>query len=271
VANLLLHSLKEFDEVIFAIVERLRPRVVLEIGSETGTFSERLLAYCETNGAKLVTIDPAPAKQLVDIAMTNDAIELVIGLSIPYLSEVGCAPDLALIDGDHNYYTVSNELELLHAAWQKREQGGAILLHDVGFPCGDRDCYYSPDQIPEEARHPHSFAFGVTLGEQGLVHGGFRGEGAFAWATERGGPKNGVRTAIDDFVKAHPEYSYRSIDAVFGLGALTLAGTEPDAIVGEAFGRYDNALVRRLEQNRLELYLKVIELQDRLNQRAAAE
>jgi hypothetical protein len=58
---------------------------------------------------------------------------------------------------------------------------------------------------------------------------------------------------------------------VFGLGALTLTGTEPDAIVGEAFGRYDNALVRRLEQNRLELYLKVIELQDRLNQRAAAE
>jgi SAM-dependent MidA family methyltransferase len=43
--------------VIFEVVERLRPRVVLEIGSETGTFSERLLSYCETNAAKLVTID----------------------------------------------------------------------------------------------------------------------------------------------------------------------------------------------------------------------
>ena len=42
-ANLLLHSLKEFDEVIFGIAERLELSGVLEIGAETGVFSEKLL------------------------------------------------------------------------------------------------------------------------------------------------------------------------------------------------------------------------------------
>ena len=34
---LLLHSLKEFDEIIFALLARVKPRSVLEIGSETGS------------------------------------------------------------------------------------------------------------------------------------------------------------------------------------------------------------------------------------------
>jgi predicted O-methyltransferase YrrM len=269
-ANLLLHSLKEFDEVIFEIVDRLRPRAILEIGSETGVFSDRLLAYCEENGAKLVTIDPAPNPKLVEVATASDSIDLVIGLSIPYLEQHGTNAELVLIDGDHNYFTVKNELELIHASWQSAGSSGVILLHDVGFPCGRRDSYYAPEQIPEDARHPHSFALGVSVHSDKLVLGGFRGEGVFAWAVDAGGEKNGVLTAVQDFMGAHPEYRYRSIDAVFGLGALSVAASAPDVAVGDVFARYDNALIRRLEQNRLELYLKVIELQDLLNARGAA-
>jgi hypothetical protein len=269
-ANLLLHSLKEFDEVIFELIDRIRPRSILEIGSETGVFSDRLLAYCEANAAKLITIDPAPDPHLIDVATRSDTIDLVIGLSIPYLEQHPTAAELVLIDGDHNYFTVQNELELVHGGWQASGTSGVILLHDVGFPWGRRDCYYAPARIPAEARHPHSFEHGVTLGSSEAIRGGFRGEGSFACALREGGEKNGVLTAVQDFVKAHPEYRYRSIDAVFGLGALSLAGSAPDTAVAEIFGRYDNALVRKLEQNRLELYLKVIELQDLLNARGAA-
>jgi len=147
---------------------------------------------------------------------------------------------------------------------------GVMLLHDVGFPWGRRDCYYAPERIPEPARHPHSFALGVTLGSKELIVGGFRSEGAYACALREGGEKNGVLTAIQDFTKDHPEYRYRSVDAVFGLGALTHSGSAADAAVGDVYARYDNALIRRLEQNRLELYLKVIELQDLLKARGAA-
>jgi len=57
-AELLLHSLSEFDVVIFASIARLKPRGILEIGSETGAFSARLLAYCEKNGVPLTVIEP---------------------------------------------------------------------------------------------------------------------------------------------------------------------------------------------------------------------
>jgi hypothetical protein len=267
-ANLLLHSLKEFDEVIFGIAERIELSGVLEIGAETGVFSERLLAFCAERKVALTTIDPAPAESLIELARTSETLHLVLGYSIPHLREFGTDANLVLIDGDHNYYTVRNELELIHAAWRKSDRSGAVLLHDVGFPTAERDCYYDPKTIPEESRHPHSFAHGVTLDSRPLIEGGFRGEGAFAWALEPGGPKNGVLTAVRDFVAEHPEYSYRSVDAIFGLGALTLSGTVADEAVRDVFARYDNALVRRLERNRMELYLKVIELQDLLAARA---
>lgn len=263
-ANLLLHSLKELDEVIFGIAERLELAGALEIGAETGVFSERLHALCAARKVGLLTIDPNPADALVNLARESETLHLVVGYSIPHLREFGTDANLVLIDGDHNYYTVSNELELVHEAWRTRDMSGVILLHDVGFPCAERDCYYDPKTLPAEAVHPHSFPDGVTLDSKGLVPGGFRGEGAFAWALEAGGPKNGVLTAVKDFVAQHPEYSYRSVDAVFGLGALTRTGSAADEVVGEVFGRYDNALIRRLERNRLELYLKVIELQDLL-------
>ena len=263
-ADLLLHSLKEFDEVIFEIAGRMEPRGVLEIGAETGAFTKRMLGFCAERGIKLFTIDPKPSKALVDLATDSATLDLLIGYSIPHLREHGTDADLVLIDGDHNYFTVSNELELVHTAWGARGLSGVVLLHDVGFPCAERDSYYDPATIPAEARHAHSFAHGVTLGSPTLIRGGFRGAGAFAWAERAGGEKNGVLTAVKDFVREHPEYSYRSVDAVFGLGALTLTGSRVDAIVREVFERYDNALVRRLERNRLELYLKVIELQDRL-------
>jgi len=57
---------------------------------------------------------------------------------------------------------------------------------------------------------------------------------------------------------------------VFGLGALAPAGSAAERIVAEVFAPYDNPLVRRLERNRLELYLKVLELQDRLAAKAAS-
>jgi hypothetical protein len=269
-ADLLLHSMKEFDEVIFEIIDRLRPRGILEIGAETGAFTDRLLAYCSANAAKLVSIDPAPNPRLIDVASASEVFDLVIGLSLPYLEQHSTDAELVLIDGDHNYFTVRNELELVHAGFRRHAKSGAVLLHDVGFPCARRDFYYAPATIPAEARHPYSYELGVTVGSDKLVTGGFRGEGNFAWALAEGGERNGVLTAIDDFVKAHPEYHYRSIDAVFGLGALTELGSAPDSAIAEVFARYDNALVRRLERNRLELYLKVIELQDLLNKRGAA-
>ena len=264
-AKLLLHSLNEFDEIILSVMRSIRPTSVLEIGSETGVFSQRLMALCHELKAQLHIIEPFPIQELIDATVDSEELHVYVGLSLDVLAQVPIASEVVLIDGDHNYFTVRNELELLSNIWQANQIEGVMLMHDVHWPCARRDQYYNPAVIPEEARHPYSFDQGITVGQSDVINGGFRGEGAFAFANHEGGPRNGVLTAVEDFLKAHPEYCFRSIEAVFGLGAITLRDTAADRIIEEAFAPYDNGLVKRLERNRLELYLKVIELQDQLN------
>ena len=78
-------------------------------------------------------------------------------------------PTAALIDGDHNWYTVVNELRMLRDnARAGREPLPVLILHDVGWPYGRRDLYYDPSTIPEEHRQPHRKA-GMRLGRAELV------------------------------------------------------------------------------------------------------
>ena len=58
-----------------------------------------------------------------------------------------------MIDGDHNYYTVSEELRLI-AERAGNEQMPLLLFHDVSWPHGRRDDYFDPSQIPEDMRQP---------------------------------------------------------------------------------------------------------------------
>ena len=73
-----------------------------------------------------------------------------------------CSPragpcDVALIDGDHNWYTVYNELRLLaEAARREAEPLPVLILHDVCWPYGRRDLYYDPAEIPAEFRQPYA-------------------------------------------------------------------------------------------------------------------
>lgn len=264
-AQLLLHSLSEFSHVILPLLDELDPSSVLEIGSETGIFSEELFKRARS-GHELHTVEPFPTPALLDKARESHVFHLHVGTSLDYLTTRVCKSDFVLVDGDHNWFTVYNELMLLESSWREHNiRDGVILLHDVGWPNGRRDFYYNPAKIPAQYLHPHSYDHGVVAGQPGAFrNAGFRGNGAFAWALREGGPRNGVLTAVEDFMKERPGFTYRHIDAVFGLGALTYTGSKADAAVDKAFAPYQNPLVQKLEQNRLELYLKVIELQDTL-------
>ena len=108
------------------------------------------------------------------------------------------------IDGDHNWYTVYNELKLL--ADSARRDGAplpVLVLHDVLWPYGRRDLYYSPDQIPEEYRQPYARK-GMRPGSKKLLDRGGLNPTMYN-ALEEGGPRNGVMTGLDDFVAEHDQ------------------------------------------------------------------
>jgi cephalosporin hydroxylase len=139
--------------------------------------------------------------------------------------------DVALIDGDHNWYTVHNELKLLAATAAAAGQPLPVLvLHDVAWPYGHRDLYYEPSQIPEEFRHEHRRA-GIV---PGLIR--LRDDGGLNMdlenAVEGGGPRNGVMCALEDFLAEFPEpVRHVHLPIYYGLSIVVaearLAAIEP--------------------------------------------
>ena len=141
------------------------------------------------------------------------------GLSLDVLPTLGPV-DAALIDGDHNWYTVSNELRLLAEGARRHGTGLPVLvLHDVLWPYGRRDLYYAPERIPAEFRQPYAQA-GINPGMKRLHPG--KGLNPTMWnAEEEGGPRNGVMTALDDFIAGHPRPLRKLIIPIyFGLAIV---------------------------------------------------
>lgn len=261
-APLLLHSLSALREIIFPCLDISGARTVVEVGGEDGGFTKELVAWAEKVGGKLYCVEPQPSEQLVELCDASDAAELVRDRSPAALENMEKA-DAYVLDGDHNYYTVKNELETIE---RKSGDEGAmplVFLHDVGWPCGRRDQYYSPGSLPAEAVHPHTYDRGVTPQSSGVVKGGFRGAGEFAVALQEGGEANGVLTAVDDFLEGHPDLALSTVPSVFGLAVFYSTSSSAGQAVGEFLRFYDShPLLGRLEQNRLTLYLRVLELQD---------
>ena len=176
-------------------------RRVVEIGALRGQTTVRLLDLLGPE-SEVHVIDPVPQFDPSEHEREFPGrYHFHRDLSLNVLPELG-AVDVALIDGDHNWYTVFNELELLAAAARKAEAPLPLLImHDVGWPYGRRDLYYAPEQIPEEFRHPYANK-GLRQAESGLVeNGGINSK--MNNAVREGGPRNGVMTALDDFVAGY--------------------------------------------------------------------
>lgn len=267
-SNLLIHSMREFAHLILPALDLSGARRVVEIGAEHSGMSQVLSRYCESVQGRLVSIDPSPSAEFYAWLKTAGAVEHVARPSLDALPQLRDV-DAWLIDGDHNWYTVYHELRIIDEAARRDGKPLLVFLHDVGWPCARRDFYYAPERIPLDSRHPHSFEAGVVPGSSELVaNRGFRGCGAFAWALHEGGPRNGILTAVEDFiVDATPtgrRLGWAFVPAVFGLGVLfDLGAPWAPALSGLFAPHHENPLLARLEENRLANYLAVIDWQDR--------
>jgi hypothetical protein len=260
--SLLIHSLSEFSDLFSNLFDIIKPHHIVEIGSESGAHLEILLQTISLTGGRVTTIDPKPSELVCELQKKYPSnYKLLLENSLAALDRFDCTADIYIVDGDHNYYTVYNELKKI-ITLQKKNPFVAIL-HDVGWPWGRRDLYYNPASIPPSEIHEFSYKGGVTLGHQGLIEGGFRGNGNFAYATNEGGKKNGVLTAVEDFMIEFPEFDLVKIPAIFGVGILFPEEHKNSGELHKYLDFYhENPLIKILEENRLKNYLKVIELQD---------
>jgi len=224
-------------------------RSVVEVGALAGDLTRVLVHWAGDAGAHVTAVDPSPGADLVQLAGEHPELELIRRTSLDALPELPPA-DAVILDGDHNYFTVSEELRLVEAG-----AGGfglpLVLFHDVCWPHARRDDYFAPEQLPAAARRPLAGdGMGIVPGELGVRPDGLPYPRS---AAQEGGPRNGVLTAIEDFVAGRDELRVVVVPAFFGFGAVWDLGAPWAGDLAQILDPWDrNPLLQRMEDNRIE-------------------
>jgi hypothetical protein len=179
------------------IVETVSPERILEVGAEFGWNTRKLLEYCRENGVHLDVVDPVPHEALLD-AFVGHNYEFTYH-PLKSLEAIPNLPpaELVLLDGDHNWFTVYNELQLLYLHAEKAGKlPPLVLFHDIAWPYARRDMYYNPEGLNVADRQPYAYR-GILPEQSELTEAGLNGR--FANALHEGGPRNGVLTGVEDF------------------------------------------------------------------------
>jgi hypothetical protein len=242
-------SLSQSASLMLPCLDAAGAKSVVEVGAFAGDLTRVLAAWAAGAGATVGAVDPSPQPGLVELAKRHPEIELIRETSLEALPRIPM-PDAVVIDGDHNWYTVSEELRII----SERAPGAELPLlffHDVRWPHARRDDYFDATLIPEDARQPIAGAGGgIFPGEPGL-----RADGGLPYprsAVREGGPRNGVLTAVEDFAATRADVRLAVVPVFFGFG-VAWSREAPYADALEAIlGVWDrHPLLERLEANRV--------------------
>jgi hypothetical protein len=241
-------SLAQSAEIMLPCLDAAGVRSVVEIGAFAGDLTSVLVEWAAGAGARVSAIDPAPQEGLVALEREQPSLELIRETSLTALARIPL-PDAVIVDGDHNHYTVSEELRLIG----ERAPGAGLpllLFHDVCWPHARRDDYYAPEAIPAERRRPLAGdAGGLVPGEPGLRPGGLPYPRS---AAREGGPGNGVLTAVEDFVAARDDVRLAVVPVFFGFGVAWHRGAPYADDLARILDPLDrHPVLERLEANRV--------------------
>lgn len=240
------HSLANMQEILVAVLDAAQARSVTEIGAYAGDLTKDLADWAEGRGGEVIAIDPFPQPALGRLGEERDSVTLVEEPSFDALRHIP-RTDAVVIDGDHNYYTVTRELQAIGERFPD-EEIPLLILHDVRWPHARRDAYYAPDAIPEDERRPMSSG-PVFPGTSGIAPGGLPYRDV---AEEEGGPRNGVLTALEDFLAGHDGLRLAIIPAFYGVGVAWPAAAEWADDVAKVIAPFDRTpWLERMEQHRV--------------------
>ena len=163
------------------------PPRVLEVGIDAGTSLIPLLVFLTRTREEfyVVGVDIKVREQLaitlnnIDVSDKQN-LHLVEANSLdvmPKLIESNMKFDLLLLDGDHNYHTVSKELQYLDALL---EEGGMAIIDDYEGRWAEKDLWYAERDGYQD----------VKIATQKID-------------TE----KHGVKTAVDEFLEGTAKWT----------------------------------------------------------------
>jgi hypothetical protein len=243
-------SMAQHGELLVACLDAVHARSVAEVGAYAGDLTRLLIDWARGSGARVLAIDPVPKESLVRLDRESPELELIRRTSLDALPSLEL-PDAIVIDGDHNYFTVSREL----ATIADRAAAAALpllLFHDVCWPHARRDDYFAPDALPEQSRHPLvGEGSGIAPENPGVDP---RGLPFPRSAAREGGPRNGVLTAVEDFVAGGAGLRLAVVPAFFGFGVVWETAAPYASELTQILQAWDrHPVLERLEANRVRL------------------
>lgn len=212
-------------DIIAPLIARNGWTNICEIGSSLGKSTDVLI---NLPGVSLCVVDPCLDLDLTKKYLGRSNISVHVGTSLEVLPRLNTVFDCILIDGDHNWYTVYHELQCIRDRGLLR-WGGIICLHDVEWPYGKRDMYYQPETVPAEYRQP--YARQAIVRGRSELSGALGINGQLCNALHEGGPRNGVISAIKDFLRENPHrYQFATLKRHDGLGIIHARSSSADNI-----------------------------------------
>jgi hypothetical protein len=241
-----LYSMANWAPIYLPLLDQIRPQKLVEIGSEYGGNTRHLGQYSIAHGIHLHIVDTHPTED-PELAKSS-FVHYHRGRSLDFLRNFEGA-DVYFIDGDHNYQTLLQELDLISDLYTGSGPLAAFV-HDTGWPYGIIDSFYDPSTIEGEMPVV-SEALGPLPWKSTLDKFGF-GQDSQSHSLKVGGEKNGLRAAVQDFIGARKGWQAAYSSPFFGMCFLW-----KDDTFSETLSDYMKELVAVL--SRVEPILAILE------------
>jgi ABC-2 type transport system ATP-binding protein len=250
-------SLTEARELIFAVLDASEARDVAEIGTNPGHFTRMLAERARDRGGRVLAVEPVPDAEMRKVA-SDPLVDLVAGAAPRAFDDLD-ACDAYVLDGDANYWTVRSSLERAQAAADGAGKPLLAIVHHSGWPWGRRDVYLNVSPVPPEGMNPRRAGLGVLPDTSQLVRGGWSFPSSIEIAETDGGPRNGVLTAVEDFVAETSGLRLVAVAPLLGFAFVYAASARWAPAVAAVLERYESdPLLERLERERVELFVELL-------------
>ena len=205
-----------FDlNIIPTFLSRFNVDKILAIGLSNKEIINLILDYCSENSTSLTTIDSR-----IDILefKTDENKEFLENITYHKDCSLNILPtlmsfDAVFINGDPNWYTVYNELNLIK---KTNTSFPLVFICNNKYPHKRRDSYLNPENIPEEFKNECCNDLPVNYEEDGEIKQTLIKDG-FCHAILDDTPKNGVLTAIEDFLEENKSLKLMEINPLEGV------------------------------------------------------
>ena len=220
-------------EVIPKILSLFDVNELIISGLSDECVTDTVLEYCKNNSYNCILIDSRHSH-------INDFINDYTLNVLPDYSNYGAI----FLNDDPNWYTVFNELNIIK---EKNDIFPLVFIGHNVFPYKRRDAYSNPDIIPVEFVNDYSEGFNIN--HMTILDGFFH-------ANQENTPKNGVLTAVEDFLAQNPEIQLSEIRLLNGNIILYSKNSiskekliEFEEEIEEYSAEYDDYLDFQIEKN----------------------